>query len=93
MAGYRFLGGRLVATDRGPAALFMYEDERGGRLAVFMRPMARANATAIEPVEAGPVDGCAWIERGIGYTVVAAEPYERLLDLSRQVRQQVQAQG
>ena len=93
MAGYRFLGGRLIATERGPAALFMYENESGARLVVFVRPMARGNATAIEPVEAGPVDGCAWIERGVGYTVVAAEPYDRLLELSRQVRQQAQAPG
>lgn len=91
--GYRFLGGRLIATSRGPAALFMYEDSRGTRLGVFMRPMARGNTTAIEQVEAGAVDGCAWIERGVGYTVIAAEPYERLKELSRYVRQQVQAQG
>ncbi len=92
-SGYRFLGGRLVATERGPAALFIYEDGRGMRLAVFMRPMAHASTTAIEQVEAGPVDGCAWVEHGIGYTVVADEPYARLLDLSQQVRRQAQTHG
>lgn len=94
-AGYRFLGGRLIATERGPAALFIYEDHRRGRLAVFVRPMAHGSATAIEQVEAGPldVDGCAWIEGGVGYSVVGDEPYARLLELSRQVRQQARARG
>ena len=87
------LGGRLVATERGPAALFVYENGRGLRLAVFMRPVTHADTAAIEPVEAGPVDGCAWVERGIGYTVVADEPYARLLDLSQQVRRQARTQG
>ena len=28
-AGYRLMGGRLVATSHGPAAMFMYDDDHG----------------------------------------------------------------
>jgi anti-sigma factor RsiW len=86
--GYRFLGGRLVATEHGAAALFIYEDGRGERLAVFVRPLASAHATPIETVDVGNMDGCAWVDRGLAYTLVANESYKRLLSLSEHVRQQ-----
>jgi anti-sigma factor RsiW len=91
--GYQLLGGRLVATSHGPAALFLYEAGNGTRLAVFVRPMVKGRTRPIEQVDIGDMDGCAWIDRGIGYTVIAAESYERLLEISEQVRQQAQAAG
>ena len=33
------MGGRLVATEHGPAALFMYDDDRGTRVTMLVRPM------------------------------------------------------
>jgi anti-sigma factor RsiW len=86
--GYRFLGGRLVATVQGAAALFVYEDKLGERLALFVRPLPAKRPTEIETVDVGTMDGCAWIDRGLGYTLVANESYNRLLALSKHVRQQ-----
>lgn len=86
--GYELLGGRLVATGRGPAALFMYENGRGSRLTLFVRPMPVGRPTPIEDVDAGDLDGCAWIDKGVGYALIAAEPYSRLEALSERVRQQ-----
>lgn len=37
-AGYRYMGGRLVATSHGPAGLFMYDDSHGGRVASAVTP-------------------------------------------------------
>lgn len=91
--GYRLLGGRVVPTEHGPAAMFMYENDAKTRVVVFVRPMASAQTTSIEQVEAGPLDACAWIDRGVGYSVVAREPYLRLLALSRQVRMQASERG
>jgi anti-sigma factor RsiW len=92
-AGYRFLGGRLVATARGAAALFVYENDGGARLAVFIRPMGSESSTPIRAADIGDNDGCIWIDNGVGYTVTAAEPYQRLLELSRHVRQQAQTRS
>jgi anti-sigma factor RsiW len=89
-AGYQLLGGRLVPTAHGPAAMFMYERRLGGRLMLFVRPMTVVRNTPIKQVDIGAIDGCAWIDRGVGYTVVAAEPYARLLELSGHVRQLMQ---
>lgn len=41
--GFRLLGARLMATDNGPAALVMYQDPQGTRVAWYIRP--------IEPVK------------------------------------------
>ena len=77
--GYRLIGGRLLATERGgAAALFMYEDARGRRLSLVLRPMARGLHAARADMSASGVNGCAWIANGLGYAVVAALPDEEL---------------
>jgi anti-sigma factor RsiW len=93
MIGYRLLGGRLVATAHGPAGLFIYEDSRLTRLGIFVRPMTSGQTEPIQTVDIGDLDGCAWIDRGVGYIVIAAESYQRLLEISQHVKQQAQAPG
>jgi anti-sigma factor RsiW len=85
---YQLLGGRLVATPHGPAALFMYESPRGARLAIYVRPISSEQTTSIEQTDGNEVDGCTWIERGVGYSLVAAEPYDKLEELARLARQE-----
>jgi anti-sigma factor RsiW len=90
---YQLLGGRLVASPHGPAALFIYENPRGVRLAIYVRPMSTGQSTSLERTDVNDLDGCAWIDRGVGYSLVAAEPYDRLEGLSRLVRQEVESTG
>ena len=92
-SGYHLLGGRLAAASRGPAALFVYENDSGRRLVLYVRPMRSPENTPITEVDVGDVDGCAWTDRGVGYTLVAAEPYARLLALSQAARRQAQSAG
>lgn len=88
---YQLLGGRLVATSHGPAALFMYENPRGVRLAIYVRPMSGGETTPIRATDVNDVDGCTWIERGIGYSLMAAEPYDKLEELARLARHELQS--
>lgn len=37
-AGFRPVGGRLLVTDDGPAAVVLYRDEQGGAISFYMRP-------------------------------------------------------
>ena len=89
--GYHLMGGRLVATAHGPAALFMYDNQNGNRLSIFVRPMNRNRTTPITQVEVDHVGGCAWIDNGVGYTLVGAEHYPMLLELSQDARTQIDA--
>ncbi|MGH7043688.1 MAG: anti-sigma factor family protein, partial [Acetobacteraceae bacterium] len=91
--GYQLLGGRLVAAQRGPAALFVYQNDRGIRLIVYVRPMKAPETMPITLIESpDDVDGCAWIDHGVGYTLLAPdETYPQLLRLSKRVRAQAHA--
>jgi anti-sigma factor RsiW len=87
---YQLLGGRLVATSHGPAALFMYENLHGVRLAIYVRPVSVEETTPIEATDVDDIDGCTWIERGIGYSLIATEPYDKLDELARLARHELQ---
>lgn len=87
-SGYRFMGGRLVATAHGPAALFMYDDDHGTRLVVLTRPMAVEGNTAMSPVAEGDVNGYAWSAQGLGYSLVGRAPAQILHRLADEVRRQ-----
>jgi len=89
-AGYELLGGRLVASPHGAAALFVYENANHKRLIIYVRPIAEpGETTTIKAVDVNDLDGCAWIEQGIGYTLIAKEDYAHILELSQDVRQEL----
>jgi anti-sigma factor RsiW len=87
--GYSYIGGRLAATPDGPAGMFMYDNKQGVRLTVFVLPLNGAEASPMQHVESAQVDGVAWIDKGIGYTVVGKLPQAELQRLADQVRQQL----
>ncbi len=89
--GYHLLGGRLLASPHGAAALFVYENDHKTRLTLYVRPMKAGQTAPMRLVDATSGDGCAWIEHGIGYMVMAAEPYDELQRLADEVRKQASA--
>jgi anti-sigma factor RsiW len=88
-AGYRFMGGRLVATAQGPAVLFMYDDDRGTRLVMLVRPMATEQNTAMSPLLRSAVNGFAWADHGMGYSLVGPPPAAILHPLADEARHQI----
>ena len=88
--GYRFMGGRVVATQNGPAGLLMYSGVDGRRIAILMRPMAiDQNAPMAEHREPGVV-GYAWADDGMGYSLVGGlESATRLHPLANEARRQL----
>jgi anti-sigma factor RsiW len=93
-AGYKLLGGRMLATERGgAAALFMYDDEHGNRLSVLMRPMARGMIAERSDMSKGAVNLCSWIDKGIGYAVVAVTSDEALDRVADEISEQAGAPG
>jgi anti-sigma factor RsiW len=93
-SGYRLLGGRLLATEHGgAAALFVYDDVQGNRLSVVMRPMAPELRAPHADIAQGAVNGCSWIDKGIGYAVVAVASGEALDLIAEQINRQVGGAG
>jgi anti-sigma factor RsiW len=88
-SGYRLMGGRLVATSHGPAAMFMYDDDRGSRIVVLTRPMNSADQNApMTPRSQGDVGGLAWADDGVGYSLVGHAAPESLRPIANEVRRQ-----
>jgi anti-sigma factor RsiW len=88
-SGYRLMGGRLIATSHGPAAMFMYDDDKGSRIVMLTRPMNRTDQNA--PMTArsdGDVAGFTWADSGTGYSLVGQAPADRLRPLANEVRKQ-----
>lgn len=91
-SGYRLMGGRLVATSHGPAAMFMYDDDRGSRVVVLTRPMSSADQNApMTPQSQGDVGGLAWADDGVGYSLVGQAAPESLRPIANEVRRQARA--
>ncbi len=87
--GFSYMGGRLAATPDGPAGLFMYDGPQSVRLTVFVLPLKTAGEKPIQRVDFADVDGCAWIDKGIGYAVVGKLPPSELRRIAEGVRQQL----
>jgi anti-sigma factor RsiW len=91
-SGYRLMGGRLVATRHGPAAMFMYDDDHGSRLVVLTRPMNGADQNApMTSQSQGDVGGFAWADDGMGYSLVGRAAPESLRPIANEVRKQARA--
>jgi anti-sigma factor RsiW len=88
-SGYRLMGGRLVATQHGPAAMFMYDDDHGSRLVVMTRPMSSVDQNAPMTAQSqGDVGGFAWADDGLGYSLVGRAAPESLRPIANEVRKQ-----
>ncbi len=90
-SGYRLMGGRLIATSHGPAAMFMYDDDRGDRLVVLTRPMTTDQSAPMAPHAQDNVAGFAWADGGMGYSLVGQAAAESLKPIANEVRRQARA--
>jgi anti-sigma factor RsiW len=91
-SGYRFMGGRIVTTAYGPAAMFMYDDDRGARLVLFTRPMQVNQSAPMIPHAAGSINGFAWADNGLGYALVGPSAPGALQPIAREARRQLSKQ-
>lgn len=92
-AGYRLMGGRVVATQNGPAGLIMYDDAKGTRIAILMRPMIRRDENApMAQHREGDTVGYAWADDGMGYSLVGGTGAADLLHpIADEARRQIRA--
>jgi anti-sigma factor RsiW len=92
--GYRLIGGRLLATERGgAAALLMYDDTQQHRISVLLRPMAASLLAPWASVQRDGVNGRAWIGNGLGIAVVATLPQAELAPLAARIGSVLGAPG
>ena len=91
--GFQLMGGRLLPADSGPAALFMYEDDKGTRLSCYYLVADIAGGSEFKFHEQNGINAFYWIEDGLAYAITANMPRDRLLKIAEIVYQQNSAGG
>lgn len=68
--GYSLVGGRLLPGERGPVAQFMYQDQKGQRLTLYVRinPDEKSETAFLYAQEQG-VGVFYWLDRKLGYAL------------------------
>lgn len=87
--GYRLIGGRLLPAGDGLAGQFMYEDEAGTRLTLFLATGGDRSDTAFRFVEEDGVSVFYWRDGELGYALSAELPRDRLLAICNEVYAQL----
>ena len=87
--GYALIGGRLLPGDTGPAAQFMYEDPRGGRLTLYLKTATTSSDTAFRFAEEGGISVFYWLNGEFGYALPGTLDKPRLLEIAKAVYGQV----
>ncbi len=89
-AGYRLVGGRLLAGEGGEVAQFMYENAAAKRLTLYVRREAPAAAdTAFRYAREKDVDVFYWTDSRFGYALSGSTGREDMLGLGSLVYQQL----
>ena len=89
-AGFELMGGRLLPGESGPAAQFMYQDNRGQRLTLYVkREPARDAETAFRFTKEKGVSVFYWIDRDFGYALSGDLPKADLLKVAETVYRQL----
>lgn len=76
--GFHLMGGRVLPGDTGAAALFMYENDAGQRVTLYVAPQSRNIQTAFQFAQSGGVHSFYWMDGTLNYAVVGDIPREAL---------------
>ncbi len=67
--GLTFLGGRLLASDEGPGGIFVYAENNGQRIAVYVKTLADGRRSLFGSRQDGDVIAYYWFDGRLGYAV------------------------
>ncbi|SFU46857.1 Transmembrane transcriptional regulator (anti-sigma factor RsiW) [Polaromonas sp. YR568] len=103
--GYELVGGRLLSGDGGARAQFMFQNQAGLRLTLYLgaidaalpaspakapqTPPSAAQETAFRYSGDGPVPSFYWVDQGFGYALSGAVSRDELMKLAELVYQQL----
>ena len=81
--GFKLVGGRLLPAAGGePAAHFLYEDQTGRRVTVYISLYESGQETAFRYQEMQGIGAFVWLEPNMGYAIASNLPREPLLAVS-----------
>jgi anti-sigma factor RsiW len=86
--GFQLVGGRLLPSGTGKAAMLLYEDAEGNRVSLFVTSESGSYAKGTYAEKNGPT-AVYWLDKGYGCAVVGVLPQERLATVARNAYRQL----
>lgn len=93
--GYELMGGRLLPSEAGARAQFMFQNAAGTRITLYLGAVEKtpvgtdARETGFNFVADGPIPSFYWIDQGFGYALAGPVPRETLMQLAQAVYRQL----
>jgi anti-sigma factor RsiW len=88
---FALLGGRLLPTDEGPAAMLLYEDGNGERVSIFIRASAMAKVWGKYESVTDAITAIYWLDKGFGCAIVGTLAGDRMSAVARDAWRQLLA--
>lgn len=83
--GFDLVGGRLLPSDIGPAAQFMYQNADGQRLTLYIHRTRDSDSTAFRYAREGQVSVFYWMDGPLAYALAGETERARLLEVAELV--------
>jgi anti-sigma factor RsiW len=87
-AGYALVGGRLLPDGHRAAAQFMFEDNAGGRITLFIRQSGDRPDTSFLYADNDDLSIFYWVDNGLAFALTAAMDRSPMMDIAQLVYQQ-----
>ena len=87
--GFQLVGGRLLPAASGPAAQFMYENDKGDRLTLYVERNRTGDETAFRFVAQDEISAFYWKDGPLAYALIGRADREQLLGLANATYQQI----
>ena len=87
--GFRLIGGRLLADNSKPAAQFMYEDDNGQRITLYVAANPTGQETAFRIVNTNSTTSFYWLDGPLGFAITGDIAQSDLLNIARSAFEQL----
>lgn len=87
--GYQLVGGRMLPAASGPAAQFMYENDKGDRLTLYVERNRAGGETAFRFAEEDEISAFYWKDGPLAYALIGRAGRDQLLGLARTTYDQI----
>jgi anti-sigma factor RsiW len=88
--GYALVGGRLLPSETGPVAQFMFQNEDGNRLTLYLRTRkGDVGETSFQFSQEGQVSVFYWLDDQLSYALSGDIARDKLLAIARETYRQL----
>jgi anti-sigma factor RsiW len=89
--GFRLIGGRSLPTDMGAGAQYMYINDQGKRITLFVGPPPAGKETSFSFTQQGDIATFYWVEGQLAYALIGRLSKDEMMGITKAVYDDVKA--